>query len=308
MVMVRKIHKKKVLSSLLTTILFALVSVFPASAAELTQDANVTINLDINEVLSITAENVTPEDGSWNVGDINTFLRNKIVFKVASNNIAGFTASMASKDTTDLVNQAKASSKIPTLASSTTAGAFPVNRWGYSLEDSDTLNTNANYNALQTSAISLTPDTTYTTFTEEIFFGAKADVTQDSGTYANTIVFTVVTGVVTDSETPPASDPTNPTPSDPGTEDVIASNTPSQISNDDGAVETYALGGSENDSEEGSLEYTSPQGVTTTKLGSGTPLVTGLAVTAGVAAATGIFFLVAAKRKKDEEEEETELN
>ena len=312
MVMVRKIHKINTLYALLAVAFAPLLLALPV-AAESTIEDGVGVDLEVNitEVLSVSV--ATPS--TWASGDVDInngsdLLRNKIVLNVTSNNVAGFTASMASKTTTDLVNLTKSTATIPTLASATTAAAFPVNYWGYSIDDTDAGSDSANYAALQTSAITLASPTAPATYSQDIFFGARADATKDSGTYANTVVISVVSGVIT---TP--SDPVNPSePSTPATPSEPTTNQ-NQVPNNNLAY----LDGSESESDSDDLtennitagdvssSYAEPQGVTTTNIGAGSPLATGLAVTAGVAATSGVFFFVLARRKKEEEEEEEEI-
>ena len=305
--MVRKIHKTNIFYASLVALLLASSSqALPVSAV------NVDLQANITEVLSVSV--TTPD--SWASGnvDINNgsdLLRNKIILNVSSNNSAGFTASMASKDTTNLVNQGEGKSSIiiPTLASSTTAASFPVNYWGYSIDDTDAGSSSANYSALKTEAITIANSSSPASIAQNIFFGARADATKDSGTYANTVVISVVSGV----DTAPDSPIITPDPNDP----VTPSNpteTPSNNSTNSGSNIAYLDDTSkEETTEEPSSDinkgnitnsYAEPQGVTTSNINSDSSLATGLAVTAGVAATSGIIFFIVAKRKKDEEEEE----
>ncbi len=293
----------------------------PVSAISFTDDnqdgiteGNAELQVKITEILSVSV--TTPD--VWASGDVDIdngsdLLRNKVTLKVASNNANGFTASMNSKTTTNLVNKTTAAT-ISTLSGSFAASAFPTNAWGYSVDDADTAIETASYNPMATTAIALSDEANNkpSSLSKDIWFGAKADVTKDSGTYANTIVFTVVSGVITDEDTPvpPVDDPTTPTPSEPGADDQIAQAPSSPTYNggtvgaDDAVVDTNVTNG------DVSNVYQDPGalGVTKTDIGSGTPLATGLATTAAVAATSGIIFFIVAKRKKDEEEEEVEEN
>lgn len=311
--MVRKVIHKSIIFGGVATVLtgFMAVNNF-ASAVDCTGNSqcsdDLTFQVNIGEYISISLT----EPDNWAQGDINTLLRNKVTVNVTSNYAGGFQASMASKDSTDLVNQAKSTSTIGTLASATTAAAFPADRWGYSIDDSDAGSTSANYNAMQTSAISLISKAQSATVnTKDVYFGAKAGMNTDSGTYANTVVFTVVSGVVDNNEnqsnTPVTPIDTNATP---------APTNPAYDSTNDHTVYTAtSQSGSGTSSVSGSstttttqiskgdvtASYADPHGVTTSSVSEGTPLATGLAVTAGIAAMTGAGFFIAAKRsdKKD---------
>ena len=303
--MVRKIHKTNIFYASLAALLLASSSqALPVSAVNVDLQANVT------EVLSVSV--TTP--ASWASGNVDIdngsdLLRNKIVLNVSSNNAAGFTASMASKDTTNLVNQGegKSSIVIPTLTSSTTAASFPVNYWGYSIDDTDAGSSSANYSALKTEAITIANSSSPASIAQNIFFGARADATKDSGTYANTVVISVVSGVDTAPDSPIITPDDPVTPSNP-------TNTPSNNSTSSGSNIAYLDDNSNDETgEEPSSDiskgnitnsYAEPQGVTTSNINSGSSLATGLAVTAGVAATSGIIFFIIAKRKKDEEDEE----
>ncbi len=274
--------------------MLSILTVFPISAAEQVQ-----FQLNIEEVLTVSL--TLPDEWATDKNDngIGDFLRNKIELSVVSNNAAGFTATMYSKTTTDLVNQSKATSTIPTLAATTQASNFPANYWGYSLNDSEAGSSTANYNAMSTTAVSVVEKTAPAAVDQPIYFGAKADLTKDSGTYKNEVVFSVVSGVVAEA---PVEDPVEDAPvADSGTNSTPgASSGPSSIALDE--EEDLKL---ESNSEANDVTntYEDPKGVTTTtNVNSGTPIATGLAVTAGVAAVSGIVFFIVAKRKEEEEE------
>ncbi|MDO4507821.1 MAG: hypothetical protein Q4B65_00280 [Candidatus Saccharibacteria bacterium] len=262
------------------------------------------MNLNIAEQLFVTIEQPT----SWATGNTDQFLRNRVVLNIASNNAAGFSAYMYSRDTTNLENTMNPTMVIPTLASETTAANFPADRWGYSLNDTEAGSSTALYNALGNSQSSDTriaiESSTSSDFSKAVYFGAKASAAKDSGTYENTVVFHVVSGVITEDET------VNPTPDSggSGTNNDVVADVPQQS----GGVASIA---DEGDTKEEtsvskgdvSNSYAEAQGVTTSKkVGDTTTLATGLAVTAGVAAASGLFFIVVAKRRKEEEDEEQE--
>lgn len=306
-VMVRSIHKTNILYASLIALFITASSALPVSA----EGAGVDLGVNIGEILSVTVD--TP--AAWAQGNVDTvngsaLLRNKVTLTVASNNEAGFKASMFSKTTTDLVNKTKATATIPTLNTSTTAASFPVNAWGYSTNDADAGLTGANYSAMETSPIAIANPTSPASLSQDIFFGARADATKDSGTYANTVVFTVVSGVITEDPENPEN-PGTDTPTDPNTPGIIDDNNSSNRPIGGNAIATTTGDEKTDDTiSNGNItnSYADPYGVTKTSIGTGTPLATGLAVTAGVAATTGFIFFIIAKRKKDEEEDDEELN
>lgn len=310
MVMVMKTLKSN-LSITLTVLLVSILALqLPINLVSAADNSDVLLQVNINEVLSVSL--TTPD--TWASGDVSLsgdsgLLRNKVGLSVTSNNDAGFSAFMASKNTTNLVNQSKSTSIIPTLASASTAGAFPANYWGYSLDDVDAGSSTANYSAMQTSLIPLENRTAPATVNKDIFFGAKADATVDSGTYANTVIFSVVSGYV-DPQDPVVPD--TPTPVEP-----ITPGTPTYDSTNDRTVYTQVATGTQTapvatgtkttmttiTPGDTTATYTNPHGVTNV---SGSPLAAGLAITSATAAATGIFFFILAKRKKDDDDEEEE--
>ena len=276
-------------------------------------DADTTFQVNVHEFLLVTLS--LPDN--WASGNINTLLRNPVSLSVSSNNGVGFIAYMTTKTTdTNLNNISTGSSDyIETLPAPTTASAFTTNRWGYSLNDitgeNPTGSDSANYSALVGS--NQTPDmilsrgyNDFTTKTANITFGAKADDTIDAGTYSNTVVFSVVSGVNTEPTDP--TTPVNPAnPSDPGSAGANPTYNQSQdrtvatTTNNSGTTTTTTI-----TSGDTRTTYSSPAGVTTSNIGGGSPLATGLAVTAAVAATTGLFFFIVAKRRKEDEDEEDE--
>ncbi len=254
----------------------------------------VTFQVNVGEYISVSL--TRPEN--WAQGDVNELIRNKVTLNVVSNYAGGFQASMSSLNSTNLVNQEKATSTIPTLGSTTTASAFPVNSWGYSIDDSDAGLGTANYNAMQTSAISLiTKAQSSNVSTKDVYFGAKAGMSTDSGTYANTIVFTVVSGVIDNNEST-SNNPVTPidTSASPAPQNPVydSSNnrtvyTSTIVANNQSTTTTQISKG------DITASYAAPQGVTASSIDEGTPLATGLAITAGIAAMTGAGFFVAAR-------------
>ncbi|MBR3324171.1 hypothetical protein IKG24_01360 [Candidatus Saccharibacteria bacterium] len=316
--MVRSIHKIKIASAVaLTTAVPTLALVATSVPVKASDDQeNVNFNVNVAEVLTVSIT----DPASWASGDlhqsgsamVSDLLQNKVTVSAMTNNATGVTVSMYTPNT-NLVNQSTSSQTIPTLTSATTAANFPVNRWGYSLDGG------ANYNAITKSAsqVFTTVGTSSTSSgSEDIYFGAKADNTKKSGTYAQTVYFAAVTGTI-DSGNPKI-------PTDPSTPDPI-NNNPSYDSNTgnpatgqttytrrttsgsgsspvSGAKKTTTTEVSKGDTRS---SYQPAQGVTTTTSSSSidgsSSLATALGVAAGVAAVSGAAFFVAAKRRKDDE-------
>ncbi|MBR2709594.1 hypothetical protein IKE72_00765 [Candidatus Saccharibacteria bacterium] len=291
------------------------------------------INFQVNVVESLSVMVTTPQE--WASGNIDTFLRNKVNLSVSTSNSSGYTASMYSKTSTNLSDGN--SHTIATLGSSSTREAFPANKWGYSLgagsdssvitaKETDAGNTAATYAAMTTSTTS--PSMIRTTAnavsneSTDIYFGAKADVTQASGTYANDVVISVVTGTVNPSTNPVT--PTNPavygddtTPNNNTATYVGSKNVSVASSSSTGTGAGYSGTAADDTSGDTNIKsteviegnYTAPLGVTTTTtatnvVSNNNALATGLAVTAAVAATSGILFFIAGKRDDDDEEEE----
>lgn len=315
---IRVIHKNLVFGGIVLSVIAAIAgsilmknSVNAATCTEPNascEAADTNFQINVGEFIAISLD--SPEN--WATGEINTLLRNKVVLNVETNYPGGFQAYMASKDDTNLVNQTKELSYIETLSAATTAGAFPTNRWGYSLDDTDAGTDEASYRAMRTSAISLISKAqSENTTSRDVYFGAKAGMNQDSGTYANTVVFTVVSGVVDDIETPD-DDPvvprdtetTNPSVAyDSSNDRTVYTSTSTQAGTGTGSVSgsknTTTTHISKGDT---TSSYAPPHGVSTSSVGEGTPLATGLAITAGIAAMTGIGFFIAAKRGDNDDE------
>lgn len=300
------------------------------------ETTNTTFQVNVKESVSVSI--TTPSAGA--TGNVNTFLRNQIDLSVDTNSANGFTASMYSKDSTNLSHNSLGSSyNIPTLASSSTRGSFPADRWGYSLASAslsgntygETSGGNDNsyyYPLVSTSGAPITVLSGASgtkTGTQSIYFGSKASAAKPSGTYSNTVVISVVTGVI-DSNTNPAT-PTNPdTPStDTTIDDSYATYTGSTgtgatqgvgSSGSTGTtVYTVTSSNSTNQTETTTTEITAgdntsayPKGVSTLSdtniADSSASLPLGLAVTAASAATTGLIFFIVAKKRDDDDEEE----
>lgn len=311
-------HTNKVITKILgvSIISFVIFSNINIVSAEET-----VFRVNVREVLSVSISTPT----SWASGDVDSFLRNKVNVSVTSNNSNGFRASMftdtnaTSSDDTSLINTNDNTVLLNTLSASTSRSNFPANRWGYSLgidstlngnsyNETDAGNENSNYYPMvstSASPITILSSSNGAQGDVDVYFGAKADLNQASGTYIGTVVISVISGNIDTS-----------TPATPGAADQVAnySGAPVGSTTSGSTTYTYRRTGSgttttttevsEGDNVSAYEGYTPPQGVTSSTASSNSKLATGLAATAAAAAASGMFFLLLAKRKKDEEEEE----
>lgn len=316
--MLRSSSKIKTFGALLSLAVLPVFCAVSASATEVTRNTKFRVN--VSDTLSVSV--TTPD--TWAVGDIDQFLRNRINVAVTSNNAAGFTATMTTKtNVKDLTNTRSSSYIIPTLQDDATVSAFPANYWGYSLSDErpEPLAT-ATYSPLVSPAdaapITILSSNVPASLDQDVYFGAKANASKASGTYQNTVVISVVTGVIDDSSSDDPVDPDDPTPTpepahdttpDTPTYDPTNDRTTYTVvtpNDDDTTTTTTEISNGDTRS-----QYADPQGVkhkstASTTVNEGQPLATGLAVTAAVSAATGFLFFIIAKRRKDDDEEEDE--
>ncbi len=278
------------------------------NASSCDEDINFQVNIPEVLTISITHPN------EWASGDVGVFLRNTVNLEVTSNNGAGFTASMTSDSTTAngaaLSNTFSGSdATIPMLSSSWTRSNESVSKfWGYSIDDSSETGT---YNAVALKG-SASPSTIMTTSNsgsanQNIYFGAKADNTVDSGTYVGTVIISVVSGTITEDNPITPVDPATPEDTNPPKTNPTYDNTSNRdrtvYTNTEVATSstTETIQVSEGDTRD---SYTAPQGVTESKINEGTPLATGLAATAAVSAVAGIAFFVAARRREEDDDDE----
>ena len=323
--MVRLIHKTKIASAVTLAVAAPVAVANIIAPAYADNPQNVDFNVNVTEVLTVSIT----DPASWasgelsnKVGDryVSDLLRNKVNVSASTNNPVGVTVSMYTNNT-NLVNQANNTITIPTLASTTTAGNFPTNYWGYSLNDNGS-NTEANYGALTTSASPIRVFTTVGTAStssgsQDIYFGAKADDTKDSGTYEQTVYFAAVTGTITEDnpEVPVNPAPATPDPIDnnPSYDSTVGSTngTTTYTTRTTSGTGTSSTSGktktttTEVSSGNTTSSYAAAQGVTTKSgIDGGSSVAIALGVASAVAATSGIFFFVAAKRRKDDDDEE----
>lgn len=279
--------------------------------------ANVTFQVNVQEVLSVSITTPT----NWAKGDVGDFLRNKVTLDVTSNNINGFTALMNSTDSSaNLYHSSKSNVSLPTIASNTFRSGFPANHWGYSIDDDDSNDgigkDNSTYSKVANSSETPIPlisnaESTGTkpTTSRDIYFGAKSDITQASGTYSGTVVFNIISGILPVDDKSEPNIPTNP--ATPGENNVA---TYDQANNRTvyTTTTTDATAGTTEQTTtitngDTTSSYADPAGVTdstSSNIYDGSMLNTVLATTASVAAASGLIFFILAKRKKDDDDEE----
>lgn len=300
-----------------------------------------TTTFEVNVAESLSVSVTTPS--TWASGEVDSFLRNGINVSVTSNNASGFKASMQSSGSTDLTNTTNNTITIPTLTASTVKSSFPANYWGYSLDDTSSGSDSSTYLAMSTNPITLLNESNASSGSKDVYFGAKANMSQAAGTYTGTVVVNVVTGTVNENSGNTDYNPTtptnpvtpNPTNNTPTYNSAVggSDNTPagvgistttgaspstggtryrgtttyttrsSNIQDETTTTTTEVSGGDTRNS------YTSPQGrvistEASTPESSSSTLTTALATTATVAAASGIFFFIVAKRREDDEDEE----
>lgn len=306
--MVRSIHKTNIIFGAVATILSAafIGSVSPAMA-----DESVTFNVNLEEVLTVSLTKPT----TWASGNVNTLLRNKVTVSALTNNYYGATVSMYADDTqlknvTSYVST-DASTYIDTLDNNNaTYDNFDSDAWGYSLTDSDAGTASASYLpvTLVSSPVTVIPRTVATTgtnYTKDVFFGAKATDAKQSGTYAQTVNFVAVTGVIdTDNPVVPVNPSTDNTINDTpvytaSTNRTTYTSRSTNATNNTATTTTDVMPGNTTST------YANAAGVTASSDGSST-IVTALATVAAVTAVSGITFFALAKRNNDDDEEEEE--
>ena len=284
----------------------------PLSRAFASESESVTFDVNLAEILTVSVAKPT----TWASGDMEDLLRNKISVSAKTNNYYGATLSMYADgltlNNTVSYDSTKPATYINTLDADTyTNGTFPVNAWGYSLEDTDAGNSSASYLPIITEAnavtlINRTPGTTGTNYSKDVFFGAKANTSKQAGTYAQTVNFVAVTGLV-DTENP--SVPVNPSTDNPSNEIASYSTTTgrttysSRSTNTSAGNVTTATTATQVTGGNTVSSYSDPAGVTTSSNGIAT-IAAGLAVAAGITAVSGTVFFILAKRHDDDDDGE----
>ncbi len=157
-------------------------------------------NVDVNLKLSVSLSNRLVKASGIN-GD---FLRDYTTLGVSSNNHEGYIATFTTdkkstnENATNLIHDYK-DSIVPTLETTTTRGDFPTGRWGYSIDDTlegDDESTYAPLVAMDSlSPIQIMDVDAPGAENQDVYFAAKMDAIQPTGTYSNSVVFKVVTKV-----------------------------------------------------------------------------------------------------------------
>ena len=312
--MVRKTTlKTKIFSSLIFSTFLTFLNVVTTYATctivdghtQCEEGANFQVNIPEVLTIQITSPN------SWAIGEAGTFLKNEIVLSVTSNNAAGFHASMTTNATnaegSALTNiNSGSNDTIPMLTANwTRSNTTNTKFWGYSTDDGSDTGT---YKAVAlkgaTMPTRLIDSDVPGNVLEEIYFGAKADSTVASGTYKGTVIISAVSGAITKDNPETPVDPAKPEDTDPvnpsydGDKDHT---THTDIAFNNNSTNTSTIEVSEGDTRD---YYTEPKGVSTATINEGTPLATGLAVTAVVAATAGICFFIIARRREEEDDDE----
>lgn len=310
--MLKRIARAATVLVLMSTLFF----LFPpkSTTVHAENSANVTFQVNVQEVLSVSITTPT----NWDKGNVGVFLRNKVTLDVTSNNINGFTALMNSTDSSaNLYHSSKANTTLPTLTvKGQTRANFQANHWGYSTNDNNETGTyDPVVGSSGTPIVLISNDQSTGSNNEElatsrdIYFGAKSDMSQASGTYSGTVVFNIISGIL------PVDDKSKPNiPTNPATPDENNVATYDQTNNRTVYTTTTT------DTTAGTTEqtttitngdttssYANPAGVTdstSSNIYDGSMLNTVLAATASVAAASGLIFFILAKRKKDDDDEE----
>jgi hypothetical protein len=269
-----------------------------------------TFSVNVNEVLSVSIE----RPNEWVTGDVGQYLTNKITLSITSNSSAGLiTATMKSATATaNLVNELDSSSVITPLTGSTPTPMVDSNKWGYCIANAGaSLPITPHWNGMVGSGGTPIQVASYSfgsgdsnTVAKDIYFMAKADATIAAGTYSNNVVISVVTGVI-DNDNPVT--PVNPiVPGDdpqPNNDSVNGDTQHGNTPNGTVVATTITPNGTTTTTTTDS--YAKPAGAReVVNTDEGVPLAAGLAVTAGVAAATGVVLFFLAKRNRDDEEED----
>ena len=164
-------------------------------------------NVDVDLKLTVSLSNKLVKSSGIN----EEFLRDYTTLGVSSNNLRGYTATCTTdkkstnENATNLIHDYK-DSVVPTLTEPVTRGEFPTGRWGYSIDDTREGDDNSTYAPLvamdSASPIEIISTTEPGSTNQDVYFATKMDAIQPTGTYSNSVVFKVVTNVISE---PPTS-------------------------------------------------------------------------------------------------------
>ncbi|MBO7561085.1 hypothetical protein J6T21_03610 [Candidatus Saccharibacteria bacterium] len=163
--------------------------------------AYIDFSAQINPYISIRVGS----NGLITSGGINQLLRSGTDVRITTNNMTGYTAvitsNIRSSDTnaTSLYNR-YSKNYLPTLVSPVEKSSFPVNRWGFSFDDTEEGDDSSVYRNLEP----LDAATPYV-FSEsdhadekehDVYFAAMSDINQASGTYSAGVSLRATAGIV----------------------------------------------------------------------------------------------------------------
>ena len=191
-------------------VLSGLFLLFGSVRAATTAQKDVDIVLDVVAVLALTVDKslveleVTPTPG----GAINTA---EVVAKVSTNNATGYTLTMSSKTMDNSLVHTDTVTQVPSLVNATAgvAESLTNNTWGYNAEPGDTVAVPVvSFLAIPLPALPGNPDTINDSTgpvmddATIVTFGARANLAQKPGVYAQVVIFSAVANYV-----PPVYEP-----------------------------------------------------------------------------------------------------
>ena len=190
--MKRVVLKNTALVILVAPVLFASACVF----AETTENASMTFTVNVPVFLTATVNNVTMNAST------NNFVSEIMDFTASTNNQTGYTSTMTTnKNSTESyatdLKHASANVVVPSLTSAVSRSNFPINHWGFSLD-------NITYSGLPAknqTPISVSSSLAPASDEKDIYFGAKVDGTKASGIYTNEVLITTVANYVPEMRT-----------------------------------------------------------------------------------------------------------
>ncbi|MBR3220300.1 hypothetical protein IKF76_00315, partial [Candidatus Saccharibacteria bacterium] len=203
------IIKKTTLSIGLFCIATILSAVFYSSigiSSEVNQSAfadNTGSNSTISLRVTKNGSDVTGLDLNLSPTASGTFARDNLGLLVATDNATGYKLDFSDADDNTAMTHTSSTvtAAIPSITADTDESSFPVNSWGYSLDD---IAGNQTFSPIPASSSPTTLKTTTTPTTSlpngvdqtDITFAVKADTNLPAGTYKDTVVFSVVANYV----------------------------------------------------------------------------------------------------------------
>ena len=242
-------------------------------------------------------------------------IANKVGVSVSSN-LSGYTVTLGmAGEERNLVNSFITDFNIPALNSANVAvlddmDCIEKGCWGYNVvstgADAPTSYSKISEVGTAGNTIVTTTEPGVTT-KRDIYFGAMPGVSTPAGTYSNTVIINAVSNVAPDVPSDGGDDGGNNTGGS-NTDTQIAYSTPVSTSKaitiDTGTGGDTTNTGVPSGSNNSRSSYSAPLGETVSTISEGTPMATGLAITAAIAAISGILFFILAKRRRDDEDED----